>query len=83
MHATQPTSRELANAVRFLAIDAVNKAKSGIRRIAIEAGHPDFWRKYVGLSGTVIGVDRFGESAPAAEVYDLLGVTTARLINAV
>jgi transketolase len=55
----------------------------GIRRIAIEAGHPDFWRKYVGLSGAVIGVARFGESAPAAQVYELLGVTTAKLIAAV
>lgn len=55
----------------------------GVRRIAIEAGHPDFWRKYVGLSGAVIGVARFGESAPAAQVYELLGVTTAKLIAAV
>lgn len=55
----------------------------GVRRIAIEAGHPDFWRKYVGLSGAVIGVARFGESAPAAQVYELLGVTTAKIIAAV
>ncbi len=55
----------------------------GVRRIAIEAGHPDFWRKYVGLSGAVIGVARFGESAPAAQVYELLGVTAAKLIAAV
>ena len=37
--------------------------------LAIEAAHPDFWRKYVGLQGDVMGVDRFGESAPAAEVF--------------
>ncbi|EIT68264.1 transketolase [Hydrocarboniphaga effusa] len=37
--------------------------------LAIEAGHPDFWRKYVGRCGAVMGVDRFGESAPAAELY--------------
>ena len=55
----------------------------GVRRIAIEAGHPDFWRKYVGLSGAVIGIARFGESAPAAQVYTLLGVTVDQLIAAV
>ncbi len=55
----------------------------GVKRIAIEAGHPDFWRKYVGLTGNVIGIARFGESAPAAQVYELLGMTTAKLVAAV
>mgnify|MGYP006280572791 FL=1 len=55
----------------------------GIKRIAIEAGHPDFWRKYVGLEGDVIGINRFGESAPAPAVYDLLGITVERLIACV
>lgn len=57
METAQASQRELANAIRFLAIDAVNQAKSG---------HPNFWRKYVGLNGAVIGVARFSESAPAA-----------------
>ena len=55
----------------------------GIKRIAIEAGHPDFWRKYVGLEGEVIGINRFGESAPAPAVYELLGVTVDRLVACV
>jgi transketolase len=42
--------------------------------IAIEAGHPDLWWKYVGTSGAVIGIDRFGESAPAAELYEFFGI---------
>ena len=57
MQTAQASQRELANAIRFLAIDAVNQAK---------LGHPNFWRKYVGLNGAVIGVARFSESAPAA-----------------
>ena len=52
-------------------------------RVAIEAGVTDYWRKYVGLDGAVIGVDRFGESAPAAEVYRYFGVDTAHLVAAV
>ncbi len=55
----------------------------GVKRIAIEAGHPDYWRKYVGLSGAVIGVNRFGESAPAAQVYEVLGITREALVAAV
>ncbi len=49
------------------------------RRIAVEAGVSDYWRKYVGLDGAVLGIDRFGESAPAAAVYEYLGLTQSRL----
>jgi transketolase len=49
-------------------------------RIAIEAAHPDFWRKYVGLHGTVIGIDRFGESAPAGQLFDLFGFTVGNVV---
>ena len=52
----------------------------GVKRIAIEAGHPDFWRKYVGLEGDVVGIPRFGESAPAPAVYQMLGVTVDNLV---
>ncbi|MDR1996092.1 transketolase [Azonexus sp.] len=52
------------------------------KRIAIEAAHPDFWRKYVGLHGTVIGIDRFGESAPAGQLFDLFGFTVANVVAA-
>ena len=52
-------------------------------RVAIEAGVTDFWRKYVGLDGEVVGIDRFGESAPAGEVYKLVGIDAAHLVAAV
>jgi transketolase len=55
----------------------------GMPRVAIEAGVTDYWRKYVGLEGAVVGVDRFGESAPAADVYKFLGVDSAHLVEAV
>jgi transketolase len=55
----------------------------GMPRVAVEAGVTDLWRKYVGLEGAVVGVDRFGESAPAAEVYKLLGVDAAHVADAV
>jgi transketolase len=52
-------------------------------RAAIEAGVSDYWRKYVGLEGAVIGIDRFGESAPAGDVYKFLGITAEALVAAV
>ncbi|MBP9803656.1 MAG: transketolase [Candidatus Accumulibacter sp.] len=51
-----------------------------IPMLAIEAGHPDLWWKYVGRSGAVIGIDRFGESAPAADLYEFFGVTVANIV---
>jgi transketolase len=47
----------------------------GLPRIAVEAGVTDFWRKYVGPEGRVIGIDRFGESAPAGELFKHFGFT--------
>jgi transketolase len=55
----------------------------GLPRVAVEAGVTDLWRKYVGLEGAVVGVDKFGESAPAAEVYKLFGVDAAHVAGAV
>ena len=55
---------------------------AGIPRIAIEAGHPDFWRKYVGLEGKVIGLARFGESAPAARLFEHFGIDAAAVVTA-
>ncbi len=55
----------------------------GLPRVAVEAGVTDLWRKYVGLEGAVVGVDRFGESAPASEVYKLFGVDAAHVADAV
>ncbi|MDX1486818.1 MAG: transketolase [Acidiferrobacterales bacterium] len=44
-------------------------------RLAVEAGVSDYWRKYVGLEGRVIGIDSFGESAPVTDVYRHFGLT--------
>jgi len=55
----------------------------GIPRIAVEAGVTDCWRKYVGLEGAVIGIDRFGESAPAADVFKHFGFTAENVVNTV
>jgi transketolase len=45
--------------------------------LAIEAGVSRFWRAYTGFDGDVIGIDRFGESAPAAQVAETLGLTVS------
>src|SRR5258708_730024 len=55
----------------------------GVPRVAIEAGVPDYWRKYVGLEGEVVGIDRFGESAPGPDVYKSLGIDADHLVAAV
>jgi transketolase len=55
----------------------------GVPRVAVEAGVSDFWRKYVGLEGAVVGIDRFGESAPAAELFELFGFTAENVAAAV
>jgi len=44
-------------------------------RIAIEAAHADFWYKYVGLDGRIVGMHSFGESAPAAQLFEAFGFT--------
>jgi transketolase len=55
----------------------------GIPRVAVEAGVSDFWRKYVGLEGAVLGLDRFGESAPAGDLFKHFGFTAENVQNAV
>ena len=50
------------------------------RRVAIEAGITDFWRKYVGLDGAVIGIDRFGASAPGDALMDHFGFTVDHVV---
>lgn len=52
------------------------------KRVAIEAGVTSFWSKYVGLDGKVVGIDRFGLSAPSAQVFQALGITTEALVAA-
>ncbi|MEZ5622173.1 MAG: transketolase [Burkholderiaceae bacterium] len=51
--------------------------------VAVEAAHPDFWRKYVGRRGAVVGVATFGESAPAKDLYAHFGLTAAHVADAV
>ena len=50
------------------------------RRVAVEAGVRDFWRKYVGLDGDVVGLDTFGASAPAEQLYQHFGITADELV---
>ena len=55
----------------------------GVKRIAVEAGVTGFWHKYVGLEGAVIGMDCFGESAPAPELFKHFGFTTDNVVATV
>ncbi|NMM38821.1 MAG: transketolase [Glaciimonas sp.] len=52
----------------------------GLPRVAIEAGVTDFWHKYVGLEGAVIGIDTFGESAPAGLLFKHFGFTVENVV---
>ncbi|MBO7380164.1 MAG: transketolase, partial [Neisseriaceae bacterium] len=52
-----------------------------VPRLAIEAGVSDFWRKYVGLNGGVIGIDQFGESAPADTLFKHFGFTVENVVK--
>jgi transketolase len=52
------------------------------RRVAIEAGVTGLWRKYVGLDGKVVGIDRFGLSAPAEAIFKELGITSQAMVAA-
>ena len=56
---------------------------AGLPRVAVEAGVTDFWRKYVGLEGAVVGIDCFGESAPGGELYLHFGITADAVVAAV
>jgi len=52
------------------------------RRVAVEAGVTGFWRQYVGLDGAVVGIDTFGASAPAGELYKHFGITVDAVVAA-
>ena len=56
---------------------------AGIPRVAVEAGVTAFWHKYVGLEGAVVGIDTFGESAPAGVLFKHFGFTSDKVVNAV
>jgi transketolase len=52
-------------------------------RVAVEAATADFWRKYVGLDGEVIGMTTFGASAPAPPLFEHFGFTVSHVVDAV
>ncbi len=52
-------------------------------RVAVEAATSDFWRKYVGLDGDVVGMTTFGASAPAPQLFEHFGFTVAHVVDAV
>jgi transketolase len=54
----------------------------GIKRIAIEAAHPMSWYKWVGDEGVIIGLERFGASAPGPTIYEHLGITVDHTVQA-
>ena len=54
-----------------------------VPRVAVEAGVTGLWRKYVGLEGAVVGLDRFGESAPAGDLFKHFGFTPENVAQAV
>jgi transketolase len=71
---------------RFDRQDAAYKASvlpKGLPRVAVEAGVTDFWFKYVGLDGAVVGIDTFGESAPAGLLFKHFGFTTENVVATV
>ena len=77
----------MPSADTFDAQDEVYKASvlPGNRtpRIAVEAGVSDYWRKYVGLNGEVVGIDTFGESAPAGQLFEHFGFTVENVVKTV
>jgi len=72
---------------RFDAQDAAYKESvlpsSVTKRVALEAGIADYWYKYVGLQGAVVGMTTFGESAPAEQLFDHYGFTVENVIATV
>ncbi len=53
----------------------------GVKRIAMEAAHPMSWYRWVGDDGVIIGIERFGASAPAPTIYEHLSITVARMVE--
>ncbi|WP_418947655.1 transketolase-like TK C-terminal-containing protein [Serratia rubidaea] len=87
--------KELANAIRALSMDAVQKAKSGHpgapmgmadiaevlwRDYLSHNPIADYWLKYTGLNGAVVGMTTFGESAPADQLFKEFGFTVENVV---
>ena len=60
-----------------------NVLPKGVKRVAVEAGIADYWRKYVGLEGAVVGMTTFGESAPASDLFKHFGFTVENVVKIV
>jgi transketolase len=70
----------------FLAQPAEYRAQvlpAGVPKVAIEAAHPMSWSRFVGDDGVVLGVERFGASAPFQKIYEELGLTSAHVVQEV
>jgi transketolase len=82
-HAVRVVS--MPSAYRFDGQDAEYREKvlprAVTKRIAIEAGHADYWYKYVGLDGRVIGMTTYGESAPAEDLFKHFGFTKENVVK--
>jgi len=55
----------------------------GVPHVAVEAGVSDYWHKYVGLDGAIVGIDTFGESAPAGALFKHFGFTVEHVVATV
>jgi transketolase len=54
---------------------------AGVKRIAVEAAHPMSWYRWVGSDGVIIGIERFGASAPYKDIYTHLGLTVDKVVD--
>ena len=64
-------------------ITGTRSCRAALPKVAVEAGVSDYWRKYVGLEGAVVGIDRFGESAPAGDLFKHFGFTPENVAKVV
>ena len=80
---------KLDRSIKYLNVDAAIHAGSRAKlsakrfRVAVEAAVTDGWYKYVGINGKVIGLNRFGESAPAGQLFKEFGFTADNVLKAI
>ena len=82
MYRQPARSTALGSSTRFRWEPRTSMPRS-VPRVAVEAGVTDFWFKYVGLEGKVIGIDTFGESAPAPVLFKHFGFTAENVADTV
>jgi transketolase len=56
---------------------------NGVKKLSIEAASPESWYRWVGSDGIVMGIDRFGASAPYEKIYEELGLTVDKIVASV